>query len=162
MNWYEDIALGETFELGSHLFTAEDIMRFARAYDPQPFHTDPEAAKRSHFGGLCASGWHTTAVWMRLMVRHARREAETARREGRTTGRIGPSPGFEMLRWLKPVYAGQTIRFRTTIQAKRDIPSQAGWGFVQFLNEGFNEADEPVISFIGAVLMERKVPAGPD
>ena len=69
MKFFEDIAVGERAELGRHTFTAEAIKAFARRYDPQAFHVDEAAAARSHFGALCASGWHTAAVWMRLMVR---------------------------------------------------------------------------------------------
>ena len=66
MKFFEDIRVGETVEIGSHVFTAEDIKTFAQRFDPQPFHVDDEAAARSHFGRLCASGWHTACVWMRL------------------------------------------------------------------------------------------------
>jgi acyl dehydratase len=74
MKFFEDIAAGERFEVGRHTFDAEGIKAFARLYDPQPFHVDEAAAKRSHFGSLVASGWQTASVWMRLMVEHQRRE----------------------------------------------------------------------------------------
>ena len=79
MKFFEDVVVGERFEVGRHTFTADNIKAFARRFDPQLFHLDEAAAARSHFGALCASGWHTAAVWMRLMVEHQRRE-DAARR----------------------------------------------------------------------------------
>src|SRR3712207_4174250 len=104
MRFFEDIPLGERRAVGSHLFTAEEIKRFARAYDPQPFHLDEEAAAASHFGRLCASGWHTLAVWMKLNVRKVQQSGEQVR-VAMPIPRVGVSPGFDELRWLKPVYA---------------------------------------------------------
>jgi acyl dehydratase len=160
MSYFEDIRIGDTVTLGSHLFTAEEIIRFAQAYDPQPFHSNPEAARRSHFGALCASGWHTVAIWMRLMVEYMRREAEAAEREGRVVGRFGPSPGFRQLKWMRPVYAGEAIRFQFTVHAKRPLRSYPHWGLLQTRNEGFNAAGEQVLSFLGAVMVERRLPGG--
>ena len=82
MKFWEDIAVGERAEVGRHTFTADDIKAFARRFDPQPFHLDEAAAARSHFGALCASGWHTASVWMRLMVEHQHREDEARRARG--------------------------------------------------------------------------------
>ena len=94
MKFFEDIALGERAELGSHTYTADDIKRFARKYDPQPFHLDEAAAARSHFGALCASGWHTASVWMRLMVDHQRREDEARRGRGEAVASLGSVAGL--------------------------------------------------------------------
>ena len=82
MKFWEDIAVGERAEIGRHTFTADGIKAFARRFDPQPFHLDEAAAARSHFGALCASGWHTASVWMRLMVEHQNREDEARRARG--------------------------------------------------------------------------------
>ena len=82
MKFWEDIAVGERAEVGRHTFTADDIKAFARRFDPQPFHLDEAAAARSHFGALCASGWHTASVWMRLMVEYQRREDAARRARG--------------------------------------------------------------------------------
>ena len=109
MKFFEDIVAGERFEVGRHTFLADDIKAFARRFDPQPFHLDEAAAARSHFGALCASGWHTAATWMRLMVEHQRREDDAQRARGEPVAALGPSPGFRELKWLKPVYAGDTI-----------------------------------------------------
>ena len=90
MKFFEDIRVGETVEIGSHIFTAEDIKTFAQRFDPQPFHVDDEAAARSHFGRLCASGWHTACVWMRLLIDCRRREDDERRARGEAVAQLGP------------------------------------------------------------------------
>ena len=102
--YFEDFGPGETYELGSHTVTAEEIVAFARQWDPQPFHVDAEAAAASPFGGLIASGWHTCALWMRLYVTSLLGEAAG----------LG-SPGVEELRWLAPVRPGDTLSARLTV-----------------------------------------------
>ena len=103
MDFFEDIAVGTRDEIGAHTFVADEIKRFAQSFDPQPFHLSEAAAERSHFGRLCASGWHTQAVWMKLNVRHWQRRRSEREAAGRKIARIGPSPGFDELKWLKPV-----------------------------------------------------------
>jgi acyl dehydratase len=152
----DDLLVGATDGLGAFTFSAEEIMRYAKAYDPQPFHTDPEAAKRSLFGALCASGWHTAAVWMKLMAAHRDKIRKATLAGGERPARLGPSPGFTNLKWLKPVYAGDTIRYRTTLTAKRLSASRPGWGIAAHHNEGINQHGEIVISFDGAVFWERR------
>lgn len=156
MKLFEDMAVGERAELGTHTFTTDDIKRFARKYDPQPFHLDEAAAARSHFGALCASGWHTASVWMRLMVEHQRREDEARRTRGEPVGVFGPSPGFRELKWLKPVYAGDTVGYSTEIIEKRASNSRPGWGLMTIRNTGVNQKGEPVISFISVAFVERR------
>ena len=156
MKAWEDISVGERSELGSHTFTADDIKSFARRYDPQLFHLDEEAAKRSHFGALCASGWHTASVWMRLMVEHQRREDDARRARGEPVATLGPSPGFRELKWLRPVYAGDSVSFTTEVIAKRASRSRPGWGLVSMRSMGRNQAGEDVISFVGHVFVESR------
>jgi acyl dehydratase len=156
MKFFEDIAIGERAELGSHTFTADDIKRFARKYDPQSFHLDEEAAARSHFGALVASGWHTASTWMRLMVEHHRREDEARRTRGESVASLGPSPGFRELKWLRPVYAGDTVTYSTEIVGKRASNSRPGWGLMSIRNTGVNQKGEPVISFISVAFLERR------
>jgi acyl dehydratase len=156
MKFFEDIAVRERRAIGSHRFTAEEIKRFAAAYDPQPFHMDEAAARHSHFGGLCASGWHTLAVWMQLNVGEWQRQARELESAGMPVARIGPSPGFDELKWLKPVYAGATITFETEIIAKKPSRSRPEWGLISMRNIGRNEAGEHVISFIAHVFIERR------
>src|SRR4051812_7644145 len=109
MKYFDDIAIGERYELGSHTFGPSEIKTFAKRFDPQRFHIDEDEAKRSHFGALCASGWHTAVVWMRLMIEYRKREDEAARARGEKIAAIGPAPGFRNLKWLKPVYVDDTI-----------------------------------------------------
>lgn len=154
--FFEDIEVGEVLDLGSHLFTEEDILSFARRFDPQRFHVDPVAAKDSLFGGLCASGWHTASVWMRQMVRHQAQLMAEASGSGRRLPRFGPSPGFRELKWLKPVYPGDEIAYRATVTEKVELNSKPRWGLVRTLAEGVNQKGETVISFIGQVFVERR------
>jgi acyl dehydratase len=156
MMYFEEVVVGERYAIGSHTFTAEEIKRFASAFDPQPFHLDEAAAERSHFKRLLASGWHTMAVWMRLNVREMQRQKLARDAEGKPVARAGPSPGFEQLKWLKPVYVGDTVSFETEIVATRPSRSRPGWGVVSFRNLGRNQHGEEVVSFIGHVFMERR------
>jgi acyl dehydratase len=152
----EDLMVGTTDELGTFTFSTDDIVRFARQFDPQPFHTDAEAAKNSLFGGLCASGWHTTSVWMKLLAAQRDRVRTATLARGERPARLGSSPGFTNLKWLKPVYAGDTISYRSTITGRRVSASRPGWGIAAHHNEGFNQHGEPVMSFDGAVFWERR------
>ena len=93
MKFFEDIGVGEISDIGRHTFTAEDIKGFAARFDPQPFHLDEAAAARSHFGRLCASGWHTACVWMRLLIDFRRREDEERRARGEGVGQLAVQRG---------------------------------------------------------------------
>jgi acyl dehydratase len=156
MQFFEDIRIGQKSEIGRHTFTAEEIKRFAARYDPQPFHLDEAAARRSHFGALCASGWHTAAVCMRMLVaRKDRIVAELAAR-GEPIATWGPSPGFRELKWLKPVYVGDTITYATEPIEKRESKSRPGWGLLFSRNTGTNQRGEVVYSFIGSAFIERR------
>jgi acyl dehydratase len=158
MPWFEDMVVGEALELGAHHFTADEIVAFARRFDPQPFHMDEEAAKASQFGALCASGWHTAAVWMRLQVAHARARA-TERGINEPLDSLGPSPGFQDLKWVKPVYAGDTISYTTRLMEKRDLKSRPRWGLATSRNEGFNQMGALVFAFTGHVFVRRRLVA---
>jgi acyl dehydratase len=161
MKFFEDIAVGEREELGTFTFTADAIKSFASRFDPQSFHMDEAAAEKSHFGALCASGWQTASVWMRLMVEHQRRADEARQRRGEPVARLGPSPGFRELKWLKPVYVADTISYATEVVDKRPSNSRPQWGLVTFLNTGRNQRDEPVISFVSVGFVERRLPPDP-
>jgi acyl dehydratase len=156
--WFEDIAVGTRQELGRYTFTREAIMAFARRFDPQAFHLDDEAARRSHFGALCASGWHTAAAFMRCCAEHAAAGREEARRAGAPLPEPGPSPGFEKLQWLKPVYVGDTVSYRSEIVSKRRLASRPRWGLVVARNTGVNQAGEAVFSFESKLLVARRQP----
>ncbi|MBN9073724.1 MAG: MaoC family dehydratase [Rhizobiales bacterium] len=145
--------LGVTRTLGSHTFGAEEIKAFARKYDPQPFHLDEAAAERSILKGLCASGWHTVSMWMRHNLLSAQSERRAWTGEGPEPV-FGPSPGFENLKWLKPVYAGDTITYTRTNLAHRPMASRPGWRLLTMRCEGTNQNGEKVLEFDSAVLVK--------
>jgi acyl dehydratase len=157
-NYFEELEIGTMAELGSHTFTREEIVDFARRFDPQPFHLDEAAAKESLFGGLCASGWHTAAVWLRLVLDYRKRQADLLTFRGERPARYGPSPGFDKLRWRKPVFVGDTLRFTTRIKDKIDSRSRPAVGLVLSENEGFNQHGEMAFSVIAKVFVERRTP----
>jgi acyl dehydratase len=134
MRYFEDFVEGLTMDLGSHQFTAEDIVEFARAYDPQPMHTDAELARSSIYGGLIASGWHTAVTYMRLLVDSMMGQAES----------IG-SPGLDNLRWLKPVRPGDTLRGRFRVIEAKESRSRPEWGIVRSQGQMLNQNDEVVM-----------------
>lgn len=138
--------------LGSHLFTADDIVRYARQFDPQPFHVDPEAARHSLFGGLCASGWHTCAGWMKTFLAFWAAECLRLRKEGKVPPELGPSPGFRDLRWFRPVFAGDMITYSATLLDSREQGSRPGRLIDTILCEGINQNGEPVIRFESKVM----------
>ena len=147
----EFFCLGETVELGSHTFEAEAIKAFARKYDPQPFHIDEEAAKKSVLGGLCASGWHTAAAWMKCNLRTPlghKWDGPGPQPE------FGPSPGFSNLKWLKPVFAGETVRYTRTWLDHRALATREGWRLLSMRAEGFDSTGDKVIEFDSTVLVK--------
>jgi len=149
--YWEDVVIGSRRDLGSYTFTEEEIIRFGRKYDPQSFHIDPEAAKRSIFGGLIASGWHTAAVWMKLAI------AERERSKGASPLlRAGVSPGFEDMKWLKPVRPGMTIRFSSEIIGKKELASRPEMGLVLSRNKGHDEDGDLVFRFTGKGFVQRR------
>ena len=157
MKFFEDIAIGERAELGHHTFTAEDDQGVCRAVSTRrpSMSTKPPRRART-FGALCASGWHTASVWMRLMVEHQRRDDEARRDRGEPVAQLGPSPGFRELKWLKPVYVGDTIHYAMEIVETRPSNSRPDWGLITLRNTGVNQKGEPVISFISVAFVERR------
>jgi acyl dehydratase len=149
MTYFEDLRVGTCTEVGSHTFTADEIKAFAREFDPQPFHLDEEAAARSHFGALCASGWHTAAVCLRHIV--------LARRHREPVARTGPSPGLRDLKWPRPVYVGDTIAFAQEIVELRPIASRPDVGLRVARHTGANQRGELVYSVLSSTLIERRV-----
>jgi acyl dehydratase len=151
--YWEDIELGTRRELGSYTFTEEEIVRFAKKYDPQLFHIDPVAAKHSIFGGLIASGWHTAAIWMKLSIEGRKRDNESGNAR---VLRSGVLPGFEDMKWLKPVRAGMTLSYSSEIFEKVELRSRPELGLIKTRNEAHNETGELVFSFIGKGFMQRR------
>ena len=143
--YFEDFTPGRVFELGSHTLTREAIIEFASQFDPQPFHLDEEAGKRSHFGGLVASGWHTVGIMMRLLVE----------------GLIGQSssmgsPGVDEVRWLKPVRPGDTLHLRYTIHEAVPSRSKPDRGVVRGVMEMINQHGDVVMTVKGMGMYGRR------
>jgi len=132
---YEDMEVGKSYEVGSHTFTREEIVRFAEQFDPQPFHVSDAGATASPYGTLIASGWHTCSVMMGMLVRNVL--------AGSTS--MG-SPGIDDLRWLKPVRVGDTIRMMNSVLDKRVSASKPDRGIVSTEWQGFNQNGELVIT----------------
>jgi acyl dehydratase len=146
MNFYEELEVGQSREVGAYTFTAEAIRKFAAKYDPQRFHLDEEEGRRSLFGGLAASGWHVGSVCMKMMVADGQRRTREAYARGEKIGSWGPSPGFRDLRWIRPVLAGDTVTFSSAIESKRLSDSRPGWGILQTRSSGVNQRGEEVYS----------------
>ena len=149
--YWEDFVPGWVYESPSRSLTAQDIVSFAREYDPQAYHTDEAAARETPFGGLIASGWQTAAVGMRLMCDGYLNESAC----------VG-SPGIEEIRFLKPVRPGDTLRFRSTANEVRPSKTKPNRGTVTFTWEVINQLDEVVLSMIGTQLFLRRTAAAED
>ena len=145
----DDLVPGETVEFGDMLMTEEEIVAFARAYDPQPFHIDREAAAASMFGGLIASGWHSAAVAMRMCVDHFLSPEAS----------LG-SPGVDELRWLKPVRPGDRLRLRVTTLDVTPSRSKPDRGVSRHRMEMLNQSDDVVMSFVAMALLRTRAGAG--
>lgn len=146
--YWEDLQAGSVRELGSTSVTAEEIKDFAGRFDPQPFHLDEEAGRQSLFGGLCASGWHTCALAMRLTVDNMLRHSSS----------LG-SPGLESLKWLKPVYPGDVLTLRHVILESRPMRKRPDTGIVRSRWEMFNQHGDQVLEMEGYGMFRRRHPA---
>ncbi len=145
MRYFEDLQVGESATLGSYTITREEIVAFARQYDPQPFHLDEVQARASIYGGLIASGWHTASLMMRLIV------------DGWVTGTAGMgSPGIDELRWLLPVRPGDTLTASITVLELKPSTSRPDRGMVRSLCELRNQRGEVVLRAIGLNLIARR------
>lgn len=149
--YWEDLTPGSTRELGTTSASAEEIKEFAEQFDPQPFHLDELAGRKSVFGGLCASGWHTCAMAMRLTVDNFLHESAS----------MG-SPGLENLRWLKPVYPDDQLSLRHTILEARPMRKRPEAGLVRSRWELFNQNGEKVLEMEGWGMFGRRAPATPE
>jgi acyl dehydratase len=153
MNFFEDFPVGDKYALGRHTFIAAEIKSFAARFDPQPFHVDEAAAQASHFGALVASGWHTAAVWMRKHRDHTERAMAEWVAAGNPAFEIGPSPGFDNMRWTRPVYVGDTITYFNETRTCRPTRSKPGWYVFTGGQEGINQKGEPVFTFDSTAFM---------
>jgi acyl dehydratase len=160
MNFFEDHVVGTRVEIGSHTFAAEEIKAFARQFDPQPFHLDEGIAARSHYGGLIASGWHTAAVCLRLLVEDRHRRQAELRRRGETVARTGPSPGMRNLQWPRPVFAGDTIAYGHEVVELRTLTDRGDVGLRVARNTGTNQHGALVYSVQSSTFIERREKQG--
>lgn len=144
---FEDFKVGEVVDLGRYDVTAEEIKTFAREFDPQPFHVDEAAAKASILGGLCASGWHSCAMLMRMMVDSYL---------GRSAG-MG-SNGLDEVKWMKPVFAGETLTGRMTVLSARVSSKRPEMGILKMRWELFNTAGEQKLDMTGINFMRVRRP----
>ena len=150
VKYFEDVRVGEAGVLGSRTIGEAEIVAFARKYDPQPFHTDPEAARSSFFGGLIASGWHTCALMMRMSVEAMQREEMAG---------VG-SPGIDSCRWLRPVRPGDTLTLRREVLEA--WPSRTKpIGFVRSRLEMVNQRGEVAAAVVGVSMLQRRPAAEP-
>lgn len=146
--YWEDLQVGQVRQLGQIKPTREDIIAFAKQFDPQPFHLDDEAAKASVFGALCASGWHTCALAMRLMVTEFLCH----------TSSMG-SPGLENIKWLKPVFPDDELRLQTTVLETKPMGKRPDIGMTRNLWEMFNQHGDKVLHMEGWGMFRRRHPA---
>jgi acyl dehydratase len=148
MRYWEDIQVGDHAAYGNYQVTREDVLDFAGKFDPQPFHLDDAAAAETHFGRLAASGWHTCAMTMAMHVAHWSTSGEQS-------GGLGAA-GIDELRWLKPVYPGDTLRCETSVEETRASNSRPDMGSARTRTTVFNQHDEPVLRFIAIGLWRRR------
>jgi acyl dehydratase len=156
MRFFEDIEIGQRRDVGSFTFTADTIKKFAAQFDPQAFHLDEEAGRKSLFGGLAASGWHVGSVCMKLLVADGQRRMKQALARGEKIAVWGPSPGFRELRWIRPVLAGDTISYASEVESLRSSSSRPEWGIVQVRNTGTNQRGELVFSVLATAFAPRR------
>jgi acyl dehydratase len=152
MRYYEDLTAGDVSRFGSYAVTRDEVMDFARRYDPQPFHLDDAAAAATHFGRLSASGWHTAAMMMAMQV------AEWSNNQVASLG----SPGIDELRWLRPVYPGDTLRCEAELLSKRRSASRPEMGLTRTRITVYNQDSVAVMSLIANGMIRTRDPGGAD
>lgn len=145
MMYFEDIEVGAKRSFGLYEVTRDEVVDFAGKYDPQPFHLSDEAAARTHFRKLAASGWHTAAMTMAMLVESMKAHPQAG---------LG-AVGIDELRWLKPVYPGDVLRVETEVLEKRESNSRP-MGTYRNQTTVFNQDDEPVMRFIGIVMIGKR------
>jgi acyl dehydratase len=146
VKYFEDLEVGQKASFGAYHVTREEVLEFARKYDPQPFHLSDEAAARTHFGRLAASGWHTCAMTMAMLVENLGRDEQAG---------LG-SPGIDELRWLRPVFPGDTLRVETEIVEVTPSRSKPDLGSFRSNVTVFNQEDAPVMRYTSIVLIRRR------
>jgi acyl dehydratase len=146
MKYFDDFAVGDETEFGHYDVTREEVLDFARKYDPQPFHLSDEAAAKTHFGRLAASGWHTCAMTMAVIARFVVEDEQAG---------LG-SPGVDELRWLKPVYPGDRLTVRGQIIEKIPSRSKPHIGVIRTRTAVSNQDGADVLTFTSIVMLRRR------
>lgn len=146
MRYFEDLSVGEKASFGSYEVTREEVLAFAAKYDPQPFHLSDEAAAGTHFGRMSASGWHTCAMTMAMLVAHMKEHPSAS---------LGAA-GIDELRWIKPVYPGDTLRCETELLEKKASEKRPEMGSTRSRMTVYNQHDAPVMTFIARGLVARR------
>ena len=154
--WHDDFEVGQTFALGSFAFTREKILAFAHRFDPQAYHLSDAGAAAGPFGRLAASGFHTSAAWMKCYVASTDATRRDLESRGLAAPASGPSPGFTNLKWPRPVFVDDVVSYATRVTGLPLHPKRADWGFVESVNDGHNQHGELVFSFEGKVLARRQ------
>ncbi len=149
MIYFDDLEVGAKASFGSYHVTREESLTFAEKYDPQPFHLSDEEAAKTHFGRMSASGWHTCAMTMSMLVEQMKAHPQAS---------LGAA-GIDELRWLKPVFPGDTLRCETELLEKKASEKRPEMGSTRSQMSVFNQHDEKVLSFIARGLLARR-PAG--
>jgi acyl dehydratase len=157
--FYEEHVLGTCIELGTYEFTDENIRSFSTRFAPVPFHMNEEAAVAGLFGSFAAVGFHTCSAWMVCFLKTSMRARDERAAAGYALPDIGPSPGLNAIRWPRAVRAGETIAYRLTLIAMRELASKPDWGLVTALCEGHNGCRELVVSFESKMLTARNLVA---
>lgn len=152
MLYYEDLEVGRARRFGTYAVTREEVLEFAGKYDPQPFHLDDDAAAQTHFGSIAASGWHTCSMTMAMMVEHMALEPSAS------LGAIG----IDHLRWLKPVYPGDTLTAETELLDKARSQSKPQMGRLTIRTRTFNQDGEQVLEMTSLTLIRTRDPHGTD
>lgn len=151
MLYFEDLEIGSTQSYGRYEVTMEEVLEFAGKYDPQAFHLDQDAAAKTHFGRISASGWHTCAMTMRMMVDNMKEHQQAG---------LG-SPGVDQLRWKKPVYPGDVLRVETTLLEKRRSKSRPEMGIFKSRGQTINQDGEVVLEMVSNGLIQVRDPGAP-
>lgn len=146
MRYFEDISVGDTAAFGSYPVSRDDVIAFATRYDPQPFHLSDAAAAKTHFGRLAASGWHSCAMTMAMIVEQMTIDPVAS---------LGAA-GIDELRWLKPVYPGDTLHCTTTVLETRMSNSRPEMGSVRSKMTVTNQDGVAVLSFISIALVRTR------
>ncbi len=152
MQYYEDMVVGAVSTYGHYEVTREEVIAFASKYDPQAFHLDDAAAAATHFGRLSASGWHTASMTMAMTVANMANNKQAG---------LG-SPGIDELRWIKPVYPGDTLRCENVLLEKRRSKTRPEMGIIRGETRVYNQHDDLVMTFKALGMIATRDPAGTD